>query len=188
MECECSVCLYWKFILTFSKKKIQSRRINLSDRICHSYSWSRYCASSIRPILLEYQSSRGEISLTLYVCCLFWAHFLILFIFLISRVSNSIVCPTFDCLLGWRFIFSVIFHGLSKILWLIILCDIILDLIFLMLPAYVSSQLSWFSIVHFNVKFLVLSYFDTRLEQFLSNYQLFPWKEKLEATLSSRPR
>ena len=131
---------------------------------------------------------RRNFSHIIHVCCLFWAHFLILFIFLISRVSNSIVCPTFDCLLGWRFIFSVIFHGLSKILWLIILCDIILDLIFLMLPAYVSSQLSWFSIVHFNVKFLVLSYFDTRLEQFLSNYQLFPWKEKLEATLSSRPR
>ena len=67
MECECTVCLYWKFILTFSKKKIQSRRINLSDRICHSYSWSRYCASSIRPIFFEFQSFIGEISLTIYM-------------------------------------------------------------------------------------------------------------------------
>ena len=66
IECECTVCLYWKFILTFSKKKIRSRRINLSDRICHSYSWSRYCASSIRPILFEFQSCRGEISFTIY--------------------------------------------------------------------------------------------------------------------------
>ena len=45
-----------------------------------------------------------------YVYCLFWAHFLILVIFLISRVSNNIVCPTFECLLEWWFIFSVIYH------------------------------------------------------------------------------
>ena len=45
-----------------------------------------------------------------YVYCLFWAHFLILVIFLISRVSNNIVCPTFECLLEWWFIFSAIYH------------------------------------------------------------------------------